>query len=154
MPRILILAGLLLLVACGSPDTTLRATSVPYPTNAPSTPGPSPTPEAAAYPYPAPALLAMPFDPHVSALWDSAISATIQWTQQVRGCLYKETALHTRGFIGCYERDMITITITLGGSPTDGNDRPLPGDVYILVTDGVTYRAPLVGRPQYLPAFF
>jgi hypothetical protein len=86
----------------------------------------------------------------MTALWDSAISATIQWSQDGRSCLYKETALHERGFIGCYEKAG-TITLQLGGAQTDGNFRPRSGDVYILVSNGVTTRAPLVGRPVYLP---
>jgi uncharacterized lipoprotein YmbA len=50
----------LLLAACGTPDTTLRATTLPNPTNVPATPGPSPTPAMVAYPYPAPERLAAP----------------------------------------------------------------------------------------------
>lgn len=47
-----------MLAACGAPDGALRATLVPYPTNAPATPGPSPTPlPAYPAPYPAPAAL-------------------------------------------------------------------------------------------------
>lgn len=61
MHRILILIlCLFLLAACGTPDTALRATTLPNPTNVPATPGPSPTPApAVAYPYPAPRLSAL-----------------------------------------------------------------------------------------------
>jgi hypothetical protein len=86
---------------------------------------------------------------YFTAQWDSAISATIQWQQSSRACLYKETALHERGFIGCYGK-VGTITIVLGGPQTDGAYRPMAGDVYILVMGGRQYRAPLIGRPVYL----
>lgn len=94
-------------------------------------------------------------DPHFSARWDSATSATIQWTQAQRGCLYRLSASGERGFVGCYERTNATITITLGHvGPLSGDLRPMAGDVYILVTDGQQFRAPLIGRAQYLPAFY
>jgi hypothetical protein len=140
------LVALLLLAACGASDSALRATSMPNPTNVPATPGPSPT-ALPAYPAPYPAPLALAtFEPHFTARWDSSISATIQWTQSGRGCLYKETALHERGFIGCYEKAG-TITILLGGPQTDGAYRPLAGDVYgrVCADDG----GPELSRPAH-----
>lgn len=153
MYRILILLCLLSLAACGAPDMALRATSMPNPTNVPATPGPSPTPPRAyPPPYPAPEKLAA-FDPHFTARWDSATSATIQWTQAQRGCLYRLSAIGERGFVGCYDKLNATITITLGHvGPLSGDLRPMPGDVYILVTNGQQERAPLIGRAQFLAA--
>lgn len=91
-------------------------------------------------------------DPRLSARWDTATSATIQWTQVQRGCLYRLSASGERGFVGCYERTNATITITLGHvGPLSGDLRPMAGDVYKLVMDGVVYSAPLVGRNIYLP---
>jgi uncharacterized lipoprotein YmbA len=61
MDRMLLLVILsLCLMSCGTPDTTLRVTTLPNPTNVPATPGPSPTPAMVAYPYPAPERLAAP----------------------------------------------------------------------------------------------
>jgi hypothetical protein len=92
-------------------------------------------------------------DPHFSARWDMATSATLQWTQAGRGCIARESAIGERVFIGCYERTG-TITITLGhAGPLSGDLRPASGDTYVLTTGGQTYRAPLRGRDVYLPAF-
>lgn len=91
---------------------------------------------------------------YFSARWDSATSATIQWTQQQRGCL---SVLHATGeqvFIGCYERAPATFFIELDHGSTDGTARPQAGDVYILDTGGEIYRAPLRARAQYFPAFY
>jgi len=93
-------------------------------------------------------------DPHLTALWDSATSATIQWTQTARGCLERQPRDGAAVWIGCYERFPATIIVTLGHvGPLSGDLRPTSGDVYVLQVDGATYRAPLVGRPVYLPIF-
>lgn len=91
--------------------------------------------------------------PPFTARWDSATSATVQWTQRGRACL---SVVHANGSgvaIGCFDK-VGTITIQLGhAGPLDGAYRPIAGDVYILQADGLIARAPLIGRPQYLPAF-
>jgi hypothetical protein len=140
----------LLLAACGSPDASLRATTQPNPTNAPATPGPSPTPPAAyPAPYPAPRALATP-NPRLQARWDSATSATVQWTQSGRACLSMQHATGQSVFVGCYDKQG-TITLTFGhAGPLDGSYRPQSGDVYVLQVDGQAWRAPLIGRAQYL----
>jgi hypothetical protein len=85
-------------------------------------------------------------DPHFSAQWDSATAATVQWTATGRSCLYKNQT-----FLGCYERTG-TITLPIGhNGPIDGAFRPAAGDVFVLTIGDQTYRAPLRGRPQYLP---
>lgn len=97
---------------------------------------------------------AEPPDPHLSAVWDSATSATVQWTQQQRGCLYRQPENGPGVFIGCYEKPNATITITLGHvGPLSGDLRPTTGDAYVLMTNGTQYRAPLIGRAVYLPVF-
>jgi hypothetical protein len=100
------------------------------------------------------ATIAPPVDPHFTARWDSATSATVQWTQAQRGCLYRLSASSEWAFIGCYERPA-TYTIELGhAGPIDASARPTSGDVFVLITGGAQYRAPLIGRPQYLPIVF
>lgn len=82
----------------------------------------------------------------MTALWDSAISATLIWQSPTRACLSS-----SRAFIGCY--DAGRVTVRLGGAQTDGAFRPVPGERYFL-TDGagrVLQSARLVGRPVYLP---
>lgn len=89
---------------------------------------------------------------YFSARWDTATSATLQWTQAARGCLSVEHATGERAFIGCYERWPATLIITLGhAGPMSGNLRPAAGDVFVLQTGGQTYRASLRGRDVYLP---
>jgi hypothetical protein len=92
-----------------------------------------------------------PPDPHFTARWDSDHSATVQWTETGRACL---SVLHAGGggvFIGCDDR-VGMIRLELGGvGPLDAAYRPQHDDTYVLVINGVTWRAPLVGRPQYLP---
>jgi len=89
-------------------------------------------------------------DPHLQAQWDSATSATVSWTQQARGCLSVVHATGETAFIGCYERPA-SYVIGLGhAGPLDGTARPASGDVYMLQASGQIWRAPLVGRPQYL----
>jgi hypothetical protein len=91
-------------------------------------------------------------DPHFTAQWDSASSATLQWSQAARGCVAVEHLNGERAFIGCYERPDATITITLGhAGPLSGDLRPAPGDVYVLSTQGQVVRAPIRGRQVYLP---
>lgn len=99
------------------------------------------------------ALGATPAPVAFTAQWDTATSATVQWTQTARGCLYRESAIGEQVFIGCYARFPATIVVTLGGPQTDAAFRPTTGDVYVLQMDGVTYRAPLVARPVYFPVF-
>lgn len=99
-------------------------------------------------------LLALPGqDPRLSARWDTASSATVQWTQQGRACL---SVVHINGSgvaIGCFDK-VATITLQLGHvGPLDGAYRPMAGDVYVLQEGGLIARAPLIGRPQYLAAF-
>ncbi len=96
------------------------------------------------------ALLA-PFD----ARWDSANSATLTWRATGRSCLYVEHRTGERSFIQCWEAPG-RYKITLGAvGPVSGNVRPTGGDVYTLTNGGSTVlgTAPLVGRPQYFPAF-
>jgi hypothetical protein len=89
-------------------------------------------------------------NPHFTAQWDSAHSATLQWSQQGRGCVAVEHLNGERAFIGCYEKTG-TITITLGhAGPLSGDLRPAPGDVYVLSTGGQVVRAPIRGRQVYL----
>lgn len=94
-----------------------------------------------------------PPDPRLAALWDSDHSATIQWYQTQRGCLSVTHASGEQAFIGCYERWPATIIVTLGhAGPLDATARPQAGDGYVVESGGGTYRAPLVGRAQYLAA--
>lgn len=93
-------------------------------------------------------------DPGLSARWDTKDSATITWTQTQRGCLSVEHATSERVFISCYERFPATIRVELGHQgPLSGDLRPMAGDVYVLRTQGQTYRAPLRGRLVYFPVF-
>ncbi len=93
-------------------------------------------------------------DPHLTAQWDSATSATIQWTQTARGCLERQPKEGAAVFIGCYERLNATIIVTLGHvGPLSGDLRPTAGDVYKLTINGQVFSAPLIGRPVYLPLF-
>jgi hypothetical protein len=89
-------------------------------------------------------------DPHLAARWDTATSATISWTQTTRGCLSVMHATGERVFITCREKPGTQI-VPLGGPLTDGAYRPTAGDIYILQTGGVVYRAPLIARPVYMP---
>jgi hypothetical protein len=89
--------------------------------------------------------------PNFTARWDSATGATVQFTLVARGCLYRESAIGERVFVSCYERWPATIIVTFGHTgPLSGDLRPRAGDVYRLDTLGQTYRARLIGRPQYL----
>lgn len=101
------------------------------------------------------ALLLPPTPPaYLSARWDSSTSATVQWQQTARGCLYRESAIGQQVFVGCYEKFPATIIVEFGHEgPLSGDLRPTAGDVYILWTDNHAYRAPLLGRPLYFPAF-
>ena len=95
------------------------------------------------------ALLSPP-DPHLRAQWDSTTSATVSWTQQTRGCLEVAHQTGEIAFVSCYERPG-SYQIELGHiGPLSGDLRPQAHDVYVLVTNGQTYRARLVGRMQYL----
>jgi len=84
--------------------------------------------------------------PCLSAVWDSPSSATVQWYQTARGCLSVAHATGETVFLLCSERYPATVRIELGHGLTDGTARPQSGDVYILVTNGQTYRTPLVAR--------
>lgn len=88
--------------------------------------------------------------PHFSARWDTKDSATVQWTQQARGCLSVEHATGQRVFIGCWEKAPQSVVLQLGGPGTDGAYRPTAGDVYVLSTGGQFYRTPLRARVVYL----
>lgn len=90
-------------------------------------------------------------DPHLTALWDSDHSATIQWTQTARGCLSVRHATGETVFLLCSERYPATIRIELGHGTTDGTARPASGDVYFVDIAGQTTSAPLRGRSVYLP---
>jgi hypothetical protein len=92
--------------------------------------------------------------PNLIARWDSATSATVSWTQSARGCLYRESAIGERVFIGCYERWPATIIVTLGHQGSlSGDLRPMGGDLYVLVSAGQIKSAPLRGRNVYFPVF-
>lgn len=98
--------------------------------------------------------LLQPAPIYFSAYWDGSASATVSWHQTARGCLYRESAIGEQVFIGCYERLNATLIVTFGHSgPLSGDLRPMPGDVFVLVTNGTTARARLIGRAQYLAAF-
>lgn len=85
-------------------------------------------------------------DPHLTAYWDSSISATVSWTQESRGCLYRNTV-----FIGCFT-DPGTYHVEFGHQgPLDGQYRPKTHDRYRVEIGGVSYYADLVARPLYLP---
>lgn len=144
----LALIVLILLAGCGQPNTAERATSMPYPTNAPATPGPTLTPAPAAYPAPYPAPLAVqsaaPPDPQLLAAWDGNGAASVSWTQSTRACLYVNHATGAQAFVGCWEgQGRARVSIGKVG-PMDGSVRPAPGDVYLASIDGATYRAPLL----------
>jgi hypothetical protein len=85
---------------------------------------------------------------HFTARLDSKNSATIQWNQQSRGCLWAAPNV----FVGCYDGAR-HVVVTLGHKgPLDGELRPMPGVVYILEVDGVVRRAPL-RRGVYFPVW-
>jgi hypothetical protein len=107
---------------------------------------------ACAWLWPLPLRAEAPPDPRITAVWDSSSSATIQWTQQQRGCLSVEHATGERVFIECRETPG-TQVLLLGHGLTDGTARPAAGDRYVIRTQGQTFRAQLVGRAVYLPAF-
>jgi hypothetical protein len=92
-----------------------------------------------------------PPDPQLRARWDTATSATIEWTQATRGCLSVIHATNERAFISCYEQPG-SYVIELGHvGPLSGDLRPAAGDVYRLETGGIVYHAPLIARPIYMP---
>ena len=94
-------------------------------------------------------LLALLSQPSFVARLDTKTSATVQWNQQARGCLWAAP----RAFVGCYEGNG-HVVVTLGHQgPLSGDLRPAAGTVYILEVDGVTYRAP-ARRALYFPAFY
>lgn len=90
------------------------------------------------------ALLLAPAPPPPTAYWSSSISAQISWTQQQRGCLYREPEIGADVFIGCYEGAGPAV-VHLGGPQTDGMHRPRAGDAFRVVVDGVTWRVALRG---------
>lgn len=73
-------------------------------------------------------------DPGLAAQWDTKDSAVITWTQQARGCLYRESG-GGRVWVGCYEGGGVQ-RIELGGAAA--------GDIYMLQTSGHIYHARLV----------
>lgn len=94
------------------------------------------------------ALLQPVVPPSFVARLDSPGTATIQWNQQARGCLWEAPST----FVGCYEGAR-HVVVTLGHQgPLDGALRPKEGTVYILRVDGVVYRA-TVRRAVYFPAW-
>jgi hypothetical protein len=92
-------------------------------------------------------------DPRLRAWWDGNGRATIEWTQQTRGCLSVQHATNERAFLSCYEKPG-SYRIELGHvGPLSGDLRPAAGDVYTLQTGGQKYSAPLRGRLVYFPVF-
>lgn len=76
-------------------------------------------------------LFALQPDPQPRAAMTTPTSAVITWTQESRGCLYRDTA-----FIGCYEAPG-TYRVALGAvGPLDWTARPRAGDVFVLETGG------------------
>lgn len=98
-------------------------------------------------------LIMLASDPHLSARWDTATSATITWTQSARGCLSVEHTTRERVFISCYEKPGSYVIEVGHVGPVSGDVRPLAGDVFVLETGGQTYRASLRGRDVYFPMF-
>lgn len=98
-------------------------------------------------------IIALLPSPGLDARWDTATSATISWTQTTRGCLYVTHATGENVFLSCYEKPG-SYRIALGHGSTDGTARPQTHDVYLLTTNGQTYRAALVGRSVYLPVIY
>lgn len=82
-------------------------------------------------------------NPQLRARFDTPTSATVQWTQQARGCLYVTHITGAQVFIGCYAGGG-PVKVGLGHQgPMSGDVRPTVGDVYVAHIDGVTYRTPL-----------
>lgn len=97
--------------------------------------------------------LLTPPDPQLRARWDGPGAATIQWTQQARGCLYVNHTTGAQAFIGCYDGSG-RVTVELGHQgPVSGDVRPQPHDIYVAQIDGITYRTPLQWY-RYLPVFY
>ena len=91
-------------------------------------------------------ILFLLFAPHLTAYWNYDRSATISWHQETRGCLYRNTT-----FIACYEQAG-DYAITFGRvGPLDAAYRPAAHDTYTIWTPDGIERAPLAGRPMYLP---
>ena len=88
-------------------------------------------------------LVQPPTDPHLRARFDTPTSATVQWSQQQRACLYVTHQTGAQAFVGCWE-GAGAVTVELGHEgPLSGDVRPAIGDVYRASIDGATYRAPL-----------
>jgi hypothetical protein len=79
---LVLLAAWAVPVAPHAGDVILRATTQPYPTNAPATPGPSPTALVPAYPPPYPAPTSISAAPIlISATFVTSTSAVVSWQQ-------------------------------------------------------------------------
>lgn len=82
-----------------------------------------------------------------AAFWDGPSAATITYTGS--GCLFRQPREGAAVLVACGAGP-----VKLGGPLTDGMFRPVAGDVYFLTEGGaVVARAPLVGRPQYMPVW-
>lgn len=73
-------------------------------------------------------------DPQLAARWETKEHAIVSWTQQARGCLYREGG-GERVWVGCYEESGQQ-RIELAGAAN--------GDIVMLQTSGHTYHARLV----------
>lgn len=85
-------------------------------------------------------------NPQLTAVWTGPGSATIQWEQAARGCLYRVPSEGSAVFVGCYD-GAGQVNVSLGATGgTDAAYRPRAGDVYLVQIDGQRYRAPLLMR--------
>ena len=97
-------------------------------------------------------VLQAPPDPHLRAQWNTPTSATVRWTQESRGCLWRVPREGAHVFVGCFDGTG-NVTISFGRvGPLDGTLRPTAGDVYLLTTGGQTWRALLAWR-SYMPVW-
>lgn len=82
--------------------------------------------------------------PPFTARWDAPGRATLRWEQTDHTCLYRESAIGERVFVGCWEGSG-RAALSLGGPQTDGSYRPAAGDVFVLDGPEGVRRATLRG---------
>lgn len=79
-------------------------------------------------------------DPGLTARWVRPGVATVTWTQQQHGCLWRNQT-----FVGCYS-GAGRMSVAFGAvGPMDAAYMPAAGDVYTLVEAGQAWEAPLRG---------
>lgn len=78
------------------------------------------------------ALLLHPAPPPFTAHWDAPGRATLRWSQSSRSCLYRESVIGERAFIGCFDGSGAAVLALGDTGPLDAAYRPTAGDVFVL----------------------